>query len=86
MSDPIEQVSTREQLREARDKHLGALQRLGSYTGSEVSHGQGAPRLVIAYDPLTPEVKRAVLDLLSGYPVDVVERPMARAQAVRPGG
>lgn len=71
-------------LARVRDNHLSALQKLGNYTTSWVGQLQdGRQGLVIGYDPLTPEIERAVRSEFANYPIEVKCIPVARSHVLR---
>ena len=75
---------TDQELHEARNKCLKRLREIGNYTGSYVRPlGGGRFDLVVQYHPVTPDIRQAVLEAFAGYPVEVVDRPLASASVLR---
>jgi hypothetical protein len=78
------QQHTTDELDRVRNERLPRLYKLGGYTGSYVKPvASGSPGLVIQYHPLTPEIARQVEELFDGYPVEVVDCPVASAFPIR---
>lgn len=75
--------TTQEELLRVRDANEAWLQQQHGFNASYIGDADGQRTLILHFHPLTAETRDAVHRRFEGYPIKVVEAPMAMAQSKR---